>query len=197
MSGGDLPVAPVMATPVVDPAGLAEPFADLWVAVTRAGGAVGFAPDAPEADIRALAASTLDEVAQGRLHMLALPGDPADGTPEPAERSSLLGCVFLQPGAGPVVAHRATVLRLMVDPRHQGGGLGARLLAGCAELARDLGFDQLLLSARGGTGLPEFYRHLGWTEVGRFPRALRVGPGDVRDEHWFQQELRDAAGAPG
>ncbi|GAA4554176.1 GNAT family N-acetyltransferase [Pseudonocardia xishanensis] len=163
------------AAPVTDPTGLAERFADLWVAVTRAGGAVGFAPDAPETDIRELAARTLDEVRRGRLHMIALDG--------------LAGAVFLQPGAGPVVAHRATVLRLMVAPQRQRRGLGGLLLAAAVDRARELGFDQLLLSARGGTGLPEFYRLQGWTEVGRFPRALRVGPDDVRDEHWFQLDL--------
>ncbi|GAA1846850.1 hypothetical protein GCM10009836_28020 [Pseudonocardia ailaonensis] len=102
---------------------------------------------------------------------------------------ALAGVVFLQPGVGPVVAHRATVLRLMVHPDRQGEGFGARLLSAAGDRARSLGLEQLILSARGGTGLPELYRHLGWTEVGRFPRALRVGPGDVRDEHWFQLEL--------
>jgi acetyltransferase len=170
----------LVVAPVSDPAGLAVPFGDLWVAVTRAGGAVGFPPDAPEAEIRALAVSTLDAVAEGRLHMLAL--GPAGG-------DGLVGTVFLQPGAGPVVAHRATVLRLMIDPGRQRGGLGALLLAAAADHARTLGLDQLLLSARGGTGLPEFYVRQGWTEVGRFPGALRVGPGDVRDEHWFQLTL--------
>lgn len=163
-------------TPVVDPTGLEKSFGDLWVAVTRAGGAVGFAPDASEAEIRALAERTLAEVGEGRLHMLALDG--------------LAGVVFLQPGSGPVVAHRATVLRLMVDPGRQGRGLGARLLTAAVDRARELGLDQLLLSTRGGTGLPAFYTHLGWTEVGRFPRALHVTPDDVRDEHWFQLDLR-------
>jgi acetyltransferase len=143
--------------------------------VTRAGGAVGFAPDAPEAEIRDLAARTLDQVREGRLHMVALP--------------ELAGVVFLQPGGGAVVAHRATVLRLMIHPDRQRAGLGARLLAAAADRARELGLTQLLLSARGGTGLTEFYRKQGWAEVGRFPRSLRVGPDDWRDEHWFQLDL--------
>jgi hypothetical protein len=47
----------------------------------------------------------------------------------------------------------------------------------------------VLLSARGGTSLPEFYVEQGWTQVGLFPDALRVGPDDLRDEHWFQLRL--------
>ncbi|MCE3552275.1 GNAT family N-acetyltransferase [Pseudonocardia sp. RS11V-5] len=164
--------------PVLDPTGLEAAFADLWVGVTRAGGAVGFPPDAPEGEIRDLAGATLAEVRAGRLHMLAL----RDG-------AALVGTAFLQPGAGPVVAHRATVLRLMIHPDRQRQGLGGRLLAAAVGRARELGFGQLLLSARGGTGLPGFYTGQGWTEVGRFPRALRLGADDVRDEHWFQLEI--------
>lgn len=173
------------------PAGLSGPRPDtdpdaralgtLWTAVTRAGGAVGFPPDAPEPDVRALAEATVAEVRAGALHLLALHlgGD------------ELVGTVFLQPGRGPVVAHRATVIRLMVRPDLQGRGLGGRLLDAAVDRAAELGLAQLILSARGGTGLPEWYAARGWTEVGRFPAALRLGPGDVRDEHWFQREIVD------
>jgi GNAT superfamily N-acetyltransferase len=147
--------------------------------VTRAGGAVGFPPDAPEADIRAVAESTVAEVRAGTLHLLALHTPAKD----------LVGTVFLQPGRGPVVAHRATVIRLMVRPDLQGRGLGGRLLEAAVDRAAELGLAQLVLSARGGTGLPEWYAARGWAEVGRFPAALRLGPGDVRDEHWFQREV--------
>lgn len=99
--------------------------------------------------------------------------------------------MFLQPGRGPVVAHRATVIRLMVLPDLQGRGLGGRLLAAAVDRAAELGLAQLILSARGGTGLPAWYAARGWTEVGRFPGALRLAPDDVRDEHWFQLGIRD------
>jgi GNAT superfamily N-acetyltransferase len=77
----------------------------------------------------------------------------------------------------------------MVRPDLQGQGRGRALLEGAVDLARILGLEQLLLSARGGTGLPGFYVKQGWTEVGVFPGALRLGPDDVRDEHWFQKHL--------
>ncbi|MEU7817989.1 GNAT family N-acetyltransferase [Pseudonocardia sp. NPDC049154] len=171
------------------PAGLSGPRPDtdpdatalgtLWTVVTRAGGAVGFPPDAPETDVRALAEATVAEVRAGTLHLLAL----HQGGDE------LVGTVFLQPGRGPVVAHRATVIRLMVRPDLQGRGLGGRLLDAAVTRAAELGLAQLILSARGGTGLPAWYAARGWTEVGRVPGALRLGPGDVRDEHWFQREI--------
>jgi hypothetical protein len=52
-----------------------------------------------------------------------------------------------------------------------------------------LGLEQLLLSARGGTGIATFYTRQGWTQVGVFPASLRLGPDDIRDEHWFQLRL--------
>jgi acetyltransferase len=148
----------------------------LWTDVTRAGGAVGFVPDSPAEEIAATAREAVDEVRAGRQELLTA-GDP------------LAGVVFLRPGAGPRVAHRADVLRLMVHPRRQGEGLGRALLDAAVARARGLVLEQLLLSARGGTGLPVFYARLGWTEVGVFPGALHLGPGDRRDEHWFQLRL--------
>ena len=125
--------------------------------------------------MRGDAVAAVAEVVAGRQHLVAA-GD-------------LDGVVFLRPGTDPRTAHRADVLRLMVHPAGQGRGLGRRLLEAAADHARALGLEQLLLSARGGTTLPAFYARLGWTPVGVFPGALRLGPGDLRDEHWFQLRL--------
>jgi hypothetical protein len=46
----------------------------------------------------------------------------------------------------------------------------------------EMGLEQLHLALRGGTGLERFYRRLGWQVVGSWPGALRVAPGDDRDE---------------
>jgi hypothetical protein len=81
--------------------------------VTRAGGAVGFTPDALERDIRAKAEAAIADVGAGWAHPLVL-GEAAD-------------------------------------------------LGGAVDLARALGLEQLLLSTRGGTRLPEFYVKQGWT----------------------------------
>ncbi len=45
-----------------------------------------------------------------------------------------------------------------------------------------MGLEQLHLAVRGGMGLETFYGRLGWREVGRWPGALRLRPGDDRDE---------------
>jgi acetyltransferase len=158
--------------------GTADALATLWLAVTRAGGAVGFPADAPEADVRAAAERVVEDVRAGRERLIAIESD-----------GDLLGTVFLQSGRNPVRQHRADVKRLMVHPELQGRGWGKALLDAAVAHATDLGLQQLLLSTRGGTSLPEFYAKQGWTQVGVFPDALLIGPGDVRDEHWFQLRL--------
>jgi hypothetical protein len=47
---------------------------------------------------------------------------------------------------------------------------------------QEMGLEQLHLAVRGGTGLEHFYARLGWRETGRWPGALRLAPGDDRDE---------------
>ncbi|GGM53541.1 N-acetyltransferase [Longimycelium tulufanense] len=157
---------------------LVEALAQLWLRVSRGGGAVDFTPDVDIAEIQAAAVLVGAEVTERRSRMLVLRRGP-----------DLVGVAFLQPGAQPLVEHRGMVKRLMVDPALQGRGWGAALLESCAEHARRLGLEQLYLSAWGGTGLPEYYARRGWREVGRLPRAIRLAPGDERDEVWFHRRL--------
>lgn len=171
-----------LVSPLADRAGLAEELAALWVRVTRSGGAVGFVADSPEADVRSVSDATVDEVRAGRLHGVGLERD-----------GRLVGVGFLDPQRGPVVGHRATVVRLVVDPGLQRGGHGTRLLDGLVDRARALGITILLLGARGGTGAAEFYPRNGWTECGRVERSLRVpgpdGTVDWRDDISFVLRL--------
>lgn len=154
----------------------------LWTAVNKAGGAVGFLPDCPQAHVRTTAEETVAAVAAGRTLACVVRDGDIDG-------GELVGSVFLQPRRGERFLHCGDVTRLMVHPRWQGRGLGPRLLDAAVAQARRLGLELLLLSARGGTDLPDRYSRLGWTEVGVFPGVLRLGPGDDRAEHWFQLRL--------
>ncbi|MBC8093981.1 MAG: GNAT family N-acetyltransferase, partial [Pseudonocardia sp.] len=94
--------------------------------------------------------------------------------------------------AGPRVEHGGELVRVMVHPDQQGRGLGATLLGTAIAHATAIGWEYLLLSARGGTTLPQFYAARGWTSVGVWPGTLRLGPspGDLRDAHWFHRRLR-------
>jgi hypothetical protein len=50
------------------------------------------------------------------------------------------------------------------------------------ELGRKLGLSGLHVTVRQGSHTEDFYARLGFREVGRLPGALRIGPGDDRDE---------------
>jgi len=89
---------------------------------------------------------------------------------------------FLLESQSPLRSHWRTILRLMVRPELQGRGAGRLLLEGLHGTAADLGLEQLMLTTRGGTGVEAFYERYGYTVVGRHPRAIRLGPGDYRDE---------------
>ncbi len=70
----------------------------------------------------------------------------------------------------------------MVAPELQGRGAGRILLEGLHDLARELGTEHLVLSVRGGTGTERFYARFGYEQFGRHPAAIRLAPGDDRDE---------------
>jgi GNAT superfamily N-acetyltransferase len=150
---------------------LREQLLSMWVDVTNAGGAVGFTIPA---DVPAIA-STLDEalarVAAGTDLLGIL---RQDGT--------AVGMAFLVASNSALRLHWRTVLRLMVRPELQGRGAGRLLLEGLHDTAARLGLEQLMLTTRGGTGVERFYEHLGYTIVGRHPGAIRLAPGDDRDE---------------
>lgn len=142
-----------------------------WVDVTNAGGAVGFVPPVTADDVAPALDHLVDGV-HGRGDVLVVL--TVDG--------ELAGFAGLVTSAHVLKGHWATVLRVQVHPRHQGRGLGRVLMAGVHDAGRRHGWEFLHLTVRGGTGIQDFYARQGYREVGRIPAALRVAPGDDRDE---------------
>jgi GNAT superfamily N-acetyltransferase len=144
---------------------------ETWVAVTDTGGAVGFTPPAPIDEIASTLDATLARVAAGT---------DALGVLRSAGRA--VGMGVLTGNGTPLMRHWRTVLRVMVHPEFQGGGAGATLMRGLHDLANELGLEHLRLTIRDGLGLEHFYARFGYQVVGRHPGAIRVAPGDDRDE---------------
>jgi GNAT superfamily N-acetyltransferase len=142
-----------------------------WTDVTNAGGAVGFVPPVTEDDVAPVLDRLLEGVHSGRDVLALLTVDGATA-----------GFASIGGSSSPLRRHWATVLRVQVHPSHQGQGLGRVLMRGVHDIARGRGLEFLHLGARGGTGVDAFYRGLGYTEVGRVPGAIRVAPGDDREE---------------
>jgi GNAT superfamily N-acetyltransferase len=142
-----------------------------WTEVTNAGGAVGFVPPVTEEEVAPFLDALVDRVHEGRelVALLRVDGEVA-------------GFAVLSLSVSPLRQHWATVLRVQVHPSRQGQGLGRVLMTGVHDIARQRGREFLHLTARGGTGVERFYKGLGYTEFGRMPGAIRVAPGDDREE---------------
>ncbi|GGZ54224.1 GNAT family N-acetyltransferase [Streptomyces subrutilus] len=158
--------------PVVDPA-LRDGVLELWADVTNAGGAVGFVAPVTADDIRPALIGQLTAVADGGTRLLV--GHDADGR--------VAATAFLTHNTHRLQRHWVWAYTVMVHPGLQGRGYGRDLMAAVEAAARTLdGIDAIRLGCRGGHGLERFYEACGYKEVGRVPQAIRVAPGDDRDD---------------
>ncbi|CAL9477102.1 GNAT family N-acetyltransferase [Streptomyces sp. Tu 3180] len=146
---------------------------DLWTDVSNAGGAVGFVPPVTREEIRPELVRQFAAMAEGRSRLLV--GRDEEGR--------VAATAFLTFNTHRLMTHWIWLYTVMLHPRHQGRGHGRDLLAAAERAAR--GFDgirAIRLTCRGGLGLERFYASCGYKEVGRVPGAIRVAPGDERDD---------------
>lgn len=158
--------------PLVDEE-LRESILALWADVSNAGGAVGFVPPVTPDDIRPELGKALAAVAGGQRRLIV--GRDEEGR--------VAATAFLAHNTHRLMAHWVWVYTVMVHPRLQGRGHGRTLMAAVEEAARGFhGVEAIRLTCRGGTGADAFYSACGYKEVGRVPAAIRVAPGDDRDD---------------
>ncbi|MER6734901.1 GNAT family N-acetyltransferase [Streptomyces puniciscabiei] len=161
-----------MLDPAITPE-LRDGFLDLWTDVSNAGGAVGFVPPVTREEIRPELVRLFAQLAEGRNRLLV-------GHDEAEEVAATAVISF---NAHRLMRHWVWLYTVMVHPRHQGKGYGRDLLAAAADAARTFdGIEAIRLGCRGGHGLEHFYASCGYKEVGRVPGAIRVAPGDDRDD---------------
>lgn len=161
----------VLSVAIVDQAdtALAAAWAELWVRVNDAGGAVGFRPGAPRADVDRAVLTHFAAIAAGERSLVAV-----------YDEQVLVGVAILRWVRGPLLGHTAHVASVMTDPDRRGEGIGSRLMAEVVGVARAHAVELLTLDYRDGLGIGEFYASCGWTETGRTPGKVRVAPGDIR-----------------
>lgn len=143
----------------------------LWTDVSNAGGAIGFVAPVTREDVLPTATAAYAGVDGGHDRLLV--GFEGD---RPVAALFFTGNRFV------LKNHWCTLKRVMVHPDRQGRGYGVALMREAERLAVGMGWEALQVTVRGGLGLERFYARLGYREVGRLPGALRVGPGDDRDE---------------
>lgn len=166
------------------PPWLAAQLTDCWAAVVNAGGAV-IAPGLPMPPVGPPdVAPVVERLVRGL--------DPVRSRLLVARSGgTIAGWLVLHHDPHPLIAHCGVVNHVQTHPRFRGRRIGTALMTGVAGIARDeMGLERLQLSARSGCGLEDFYRRLGWEEVGRWPGALRVAPGDDRDDVLMSLALR-------
>ncbi|HEY7722981.1 MAG TPA: GNAT family N-acetyltransferase [Pedococcus sp.] len=153
---------------------------DLWCRVNDAGGAVGFRPGAAREEVAVALARHEEQMADGLATLGAMR----------APDGRLLGLAWWVASPTPLLAHALWLYRVMVDPDLRGRNLGRLLMAGMHRLARETdGVEMVTLDYRSGTGVGSFYTRCGYTEVGRVPGAIRVAPGDDRDDVLMTRRL--------
>jgi GNAT superfamily N-acetyltransferase len=160
---------------VVDPAlddDLRARIVTLWVEVTNAGGAVGFVAPVRADEVRPVADAAFAGVESGLDRLIV----GVDG-------GELVALLFVTDNRFGLKDHWRVLKRVMVAPGSQGRGYGAALMREAEALGRKMGLAALHVTVRGGTrGTENFYTRVGYREVGRLPGALRVAPGDDRDD---------------
>jgi GNAT superfamily N-acetyltransferase len=158
--------------PTVTPE-LRDGLLDLWTDVSNAGGAVGFVPPVTRDAVRPDLVKHFVAMAEGRSKLLV--GHDGSGR--------VAATAVLTLNTHRLMTHWLWLYTVMVHPRHQGKGYGRDLLAAAADAARRVdGVEAIRLTCRGGLGLERFYGSCGYREVGRVPGAIRVAPGDDRDD---------------
>ena len=158
--------------PVVTPA-LRDGLLDLWADVSNAGGAVGFVPPVTREAIRPELVKHFAAMAEGRTRLLVGHDDTGE----------VAATAFFTFNTHRLMTHWAWLYTVMVHPRHQGKGYGRDLLTAAERAARTIdGIEAIRLTCRGGLGLERFYGSCGYKEVGRIPGAIRVAPGEDRDD---------------
>ncbi|WP_406104838.1 GNAT family N-acetyltransferase [Streptomyces sp. NBC_01003] len=158
--------------PPIDPA-LRDDVLALWADVSNAGGAVGFVPPVTTEDIRPELVRHLAAMTEGRTRLLV--GRDEEGT--------VAATAFFTYNQHRLQKHFIWLYTVMIHPRYQGKGYGRELMAAAADAARAFdGIEAIRLTCRGGTGADRFYAACGYKEVGRVPGAIRVAPGDDRDD---------------
>ncbi|AEN08679.1 GCN5-related N-acetyltransferase [Streptomyces sp. SirexAA-E] len=158
------------------PLSMRRELAACWAAVVNAGGAVlpadcplpPLTPTHTKAAVDRIAGELTPE--HSRLLVATVDG-------------VLTGWLLVRREAHPLEAHCGTVNHVQTHVRFRRSGVGTALMHRVRRIAREeMGLERLKLTVRSGLGLEDFYGKAGWTEVGRWPGALRLAPGDDRDE---------------
>jgi ribosomal protein S18 acetylase RimI-like enzyme len=90
-------------------------------------------------------------------------------------------------------AHRAEVMKLIVDPAARGQGIGTALMLAIEKSARRQGRSLLVLDTRVGDSGERLYRSLGYVAAGIIPRYAFSSDGSLHGTTIFYKEIDDSS----
>jgi acetyltransferase len=154
---------------------------DLLIDAVANGASLGFLAPLSEEHARSYWLSLRRELlASTRLLLVAQVGD------------RIVGSGQLALPSWPNARHRAELQKLFVSTDLRGRGVGKLLVTALHDAARRRGRSLILLGARRGAPAEQFYRSLGYREVGVVP-GFATGPaGERYDNVSFYKELECA-----
>ncbi|HUQ99285.1 MAG TPA: GNAT family N-acetyltransferase [Gemmatimonadaceae bacterium] len=148
------------------------------------GASLGFLNPLSRADARNYWLSLLPEIRTGaRLLLVVVAPD------------RIIGSAQLALPSWPNALHRANIEKLFVDSSSQGQGIGTMLMQELQDLAIQHGRTLLLLGARKGERAEDFYRGLGYREIGVIPGYSLGERGEEYDQVQFYMDLKGRPGS--
>ncbi|HKR08072.1 MAG TPA: GNAT family N-acetyltransferase [Gemmatimonadaceae bacterium] len=159
---------------VIAPSDLVEvlnDLTDLLVETVNTGNPMGFMSPIDEDIARDYWISLLPELRSGRVLLFVAMSE-----------GSVVGTAQLVPSRRGNSPHRAQVEKVFVDRLVRGRGVGTALMKAIEELALHYRRRLLILSTRVGEPAHDWYRSLGYKDVGVIP-GWTIGPDGERYDH--------------
>jgi GNAT superfamily N-acetyltransferase len=171
------PDSVIRRLPSVDDAQI-EALADVLIDCIESGAGVSFLHPLAPAKAQAFWRDVAAGVAAGKRALLVA-----------EDETGIVGTVQLvldQPENQP---HRADLSKMLVHRRARRQGLGAALLQGAEQTARDCGRTLLVLDTNEGSDAERLYARMGWVRVGTIPDYSVQPRGGLRGTTVFYKAL--------
>lgn len=105
------------------------------------------------------------------------------------DRHGIAGTVHIQPAWAPNQPHRGEVVKLLVDRRCRGLGLGTQLMRAIEAEAIRCGYRLLTLNAKRGGVADRLYRRLDWTLLGTISEYALDSDGTPHDAVFYYKHV--------